>query len=119
MYLLNIILGTTEASGSNEHKVFTEHQNDIKVTLTQNPLRVANILLEEKLIPSSVMNKIKIQVFTHDYKAKLLFEAVEEEIKMDSQKFQQFLEVFSTHELNPDLVTTLRKVYQTEGKYCS
>ena len=96
--------------------MFIEHRSDITSTLAQNPWRIANILLEDELIPPSVMNKVNIQVYTHDYKAKLLFDALEEEIKLDSQKFQLLLEVLSTHELNPDLVTTLRQACQTRGK---
>ena len=40
----------------------------------------------------AVMNKIKIQVYTHNYKAKLLVEALQEKIRHDPHKFDRLFD---------------------------
>ena len=58
------------------------------------------------------MDRIKIQVYTHSYKANLLFEDLQEKIKEDVQSFHRLLEVFSENGFNLDLVNKLKHTLQ-------
>ena len=103
------------SNNSPEVKLFADHRHDLIETLAKNPWEISNTLLKEGLVSLAVMDKIKIQVYTHNYKAKLLVEALQEKIRHDPHKFDRLIDVLSTSGFSEDLVRDLRKRHHTKG----
>ena len=102
---------------SPEDELFINHRHDLIKTLTKNPWEIANTLLMEGLISLTVMHKIKIQVYTHSYKASLLVKGLQEKLRgCDPQMFHQLLDILSTYGLSEALVSNLRKCHHARGK---
>lgn len=107
-----------DSNDSSEVRILTEHCHDVTEALCKSPWKVGSILLSEELIPSSVMDKMNIQVYTHQYKAELLFEAIQKKILDDPKSFSRLLDIFSTCGLNETLVSKLRMLHHhSKGMY--
>ena len=105
------------SNSSPEVRLFTDHQHDLIEALSKNPWEISNILLKEGLISSTVLDKMKVQVYTHHYKAILLVEALQEKIRSDPQMFGQLLDILSRCRLSETLVSNLRKLHRARGRY--
>lgn len=105
------------SNNSSEVKLFTDHRQDLIETLAKNPWMNATTLLKEGLISLTVMDKIKVQVYTHNYKAKLLVDALQEKIRHDSHKinFDQLLDFLSKCGFNESIISNLRKLRHAKG----
>ena len=98
-------------------ELFINHRHDLIKTLTKNPWEIASTLLMEGLISLTVMHKIKIQVYTHSYKASLLMKDLQEKLRgCDPQMFHQLLDILLTYGLSEALVSNLRKYHHARGK---
>ena len=98
-------------------KLFTDHHHDLIETLVKNPWEIGNTLLKEGLISSAVMDKIKVQVYTHSYKAKLLVDALQEKISCDPCYFDQLLDVLSAYGFRKSIISNLRRVHHSKGRH--
>ena len=106
-----------QSNYSPEDELFINNRHDLIKTLTKNPWEIANTLLMKGLISLTVMHKIKIQVYTHSYKASLLVEDLQKKFRgRDPQAFHQLLDILSTYGLREALVSNLRKYHHTRGK---
>ena len=110
------MISMMQSNNSPEDKLFIEHRHDLIKVLSKNPWETANILLKEGLISSTTMDKIKIQVYTHNYKAGLLVEAIQGKIGCDSQLFGQLVDTLSMCGLSETLVSNLRECHHARGK---
>lgn len=100
-----------------ELKHFTKHHDDLTEALSKNPWQVANVLWKEGFISSITMDSIKIQVYTHNYKAELLFKALCAKIRRDPLDFHRLLDVLFACGLSEALISNLRLVHHSKGKY--
>lgn len=105
------------SNSSPEVRLFTDHQHDLIEALSKNPWEISNILLKEGLISSTVLDKMKVQVYTHHYKAILLVEALQEKIRRDPQMFGRLLDILSRCRLSETLVSNLQKLHHARGRY--
>lgn len=106
-----------QSHNSPEDKLFTDHRHDLIKALSKNPWEIANTLLKEGLISPNVVDKIKIQVYTHNYKATLLVEGLQEKVRScEPQTFNRLLDILSTCGLSETLVSNLRKCHAARGR---
>ena len=105
------------SNNSPEVKLFADHRHDLIETLAKNPWEISNTLVKEGLVSSIIMDKIKIQVYTHNYKAKLLVEALQKKMKCDPCYFDRLLDILSTRGFSESLISDLRKHHHTKGKH--
>ena len=104
------------SNNSPEDMLFIDHRQDLIKALSKNPWETANTLLKEGLISLTTMDRIKIQVYTHSYKASLLVEAIQGKIRCDSQLFGRLVDTLSMCGLNETLVSNLHKCHHARGK---
>ena len=84
------------------------------LALSNEPVRVAGILLGKGLVSEETMSKMLIVSYTPTDKATILIEAVRNNIKLTPSKFPELLEILSEVTCAKEVVESLRSTYQSE-----
>ena len=102
------------ANPSPEVKAILMRTHDLMVALSNEPVRVAGILLGKGLVSKETMSKMLIVSYTPTDKATILIEAVRNNIKLTPSKFPELLEISSEVTCANAVVESLRSTYQSE-----
>ena len=102
------------ANPSPEVKAILMRTHDLMLALSNEPVRVAGILLGKGLVSEETMSKMLIVSYTPTDKATILIEAVRNNIKLIPSKFPELLEILSEVTCAKVVVESLRSTYQSE-----
>ena len=102
------------ANSSPEVKAILMRTHDLMLALSNEPVRVAGILLGKELVSEETMSKMLIVSYTPTDKATILIEAVRNNIKLTPSKFPELLEILSEVTCAKVVVESLHSTYQSE-----
>ena len=96
-----------------EMKAMLAHTEELTTALSTNPLSTVGLLLEKKIVPSEVQDKMMADK-TREGKAAILVEAVTHEIESSPHKLGLFLQILSEQTWTIAVGERLFSTYQSK-----
>ena len=90
------------------------HTDDLEIALSNEPVRVAGILLGKGFISEETMSKMLVASCTQTEKTAILMDSVRDKIELAPSKFTELLEILSEVVCAKEIVESLRSTYQSE-----
>ena len=97
-------------------KSMTDHTHELTVAFSREPMSVAGVLLDKKLIQNEVLLKM-MKLDTSTAKGAVLVEAVLNVIAVAPEKFEEFLEIISDQPWAKQIANKLHSTYQSKSAF--